>query len=243
MGVPDEPALRMPDPRFSTALRARLSCPRPAACDLNSGITTHCQHRYADSGVVCGCILDDQGRHAATCPVGGGPERGHNAIVEWLAAWLTEQTGWKVLTEQWVAEWTRLDGEGGAQLGRLDVPFTDHAGTKTYADVCVPAAYTTDDDERDRRAQEDGRAAALACDEKRRRYPASSNPTCSLVPFVVEALGRPSEDAVGLLRAMAAGLPKNRGATLDRAWRRLSVLVQTRLAENLLAAEQPRAPR
>ena len=65
------------------------------------------------------------------------------------------------------------------------------------------------------------------------------------MPFVVEALGRPSADAAAFLRAVAraSGPREPRAAVLDRAWRRLSVLVQTRLAETLLAAELPRAPR
>jgi hypothetical protein len=132
---------------------------------------------------------------------------------------------------------------GHVELAKLDLGFTDHAGTETWVDVCIPSPHTTVADERRVRAQSDGRAAGQACAGKHERYRADRKPGSSLVAFVVEAYGRPSAEAAEMMRAMAAGSPRVRAATLGRAWRHLSVRVQTRRAELLLAAELPRAPR
>ena len=59
----------------------------------------------------------------------------------------------------------------------------------------------------------------------------------ALVPFVVEALGRPGPQAMQLLRAMAPQDPTVRGLELTRAWAELSTLIQVRRANLLLASE------
>ena len=58
-----------------------------------------------------------------------------------------------------------------------------------------------------------------------------------MVPFVVEARGRPGACAVQLLRAMAPQDPATRGTELRRAWAELSTLVQIRRANLQIAAE------
>ena len=63
------------------------------------------------------------------------------------------------------------------------------------------------------------------------------------MPFVIEALGRPSTEAVALLRALASSDPIERSTQLSEAWREVSVITQTRLAELYLSAERPRPPR
>ena len=93
------------------------------------------------------------------------------------------------------------------------------------------------------RAREDGRAALRKVQEKLQTYPGHKNPGESLVPFVFEALGRPSDDAVAFLRALAPTEPRARALVLRRAWREISMIIQTRLAELYLSAELPRLPR
>ena len=61
-----------------------------------------------------------------------------------------------------------------------------------------------------------------------------------MVPFVVEALGRLSPDAEGLLRALAPVEKQTRSVVLRRAKQSLSVVIQTRLADLLLSAERSR---
>ena len=60
------------------------------------------------------------------------------------------------------------------------------------------------------------------------------------MPFAVEALGRLSPEAQGLLNALAPADKKVRSQVLRTAKQTLSVLVQTRLAELLLSAEPGR---
>lgn len=82
-------------------------------------------------------------------------------------------------------------------------------------------------------------AAADMVARKRRRYKPEKNPGVGLVPFVIETLGRVSPEAQALLRAMAPS-DERRSTVLRDARQTLAVLVQTRLAEQLLSAEAGR---
>ena len=75
---------------------------------------------------------------------------------------------------------------------------------------------------------------------KRSKYPQPKSPATPMVPFVVEALGRQSPEAHGLLAAVAPADKKVRSQVLRTAKQTLSVLVQTGLAELLLSAEPGR---
>ena len=75
---------------------------------------------------------------------------------------------------------------------------------------------------------------------KRSKYPAAKSPATPMVPFVVEAFGRLSPEAHGLLAAVAPADKKERSQVLRTAKQTLSVLVQTGLAEMLLSAEPGR---
>ena len=57
-----------------------------------------------------------------------------------------------------------------------------------------------------------------------------------LVPFVLEALGRPGESAIALLRSVAPVEQELRGPVLGAAWQSLSAILQEELAEALLTA-------
>ena len=56
------------------------------------------------------------------------------------------------------------------------------------------------------------------------------------MPFVVEVLGRPGEDAMSLLRSFAPSDAEERSNILGAAWQTLSVISQTAHAEQLLSA-------
>ena len=100
-----------------------------------------------------------------------------------------------------------------------------------YLDVVIPDAATSNPEWRRRRACRDGVAAARAEDTKRLRYPGPG-----LVPFAVEALGRPGESAKAFMRSLAPVDAAERTVFLGSAWQTLSVLVQIGNAELLLAA-------
>ena len=109
--------------------------------------------------------------------------------------------------------------------------FNNSHGQRVYLDVVVPAAGTTNPETARSRAARDGAAAARAADGKRLRYPGPD-----LVPFAVEALGRPGRDAATFLRSLAPSDPEARSAVLGAAWQSLSVILQTANAELLLSA-------
>ena len=79
------------------------------------------------------------------------------------------------------------------------------------------------------RAARDGEAAARAEDGK---CFLDSGP--DLAPFAVEALGRPSEDAIALLRAFP---PTSGLGSIGSAWQSFAALLQAQTAELLTAAE------
>ena len=63
------------------------------------------------------------------------------------------------------------------------------------------------------------------------RYPGPD-----LVPFAVEALGRPGKGAVAFLRSLAPADPELRSAALGSSWQALSATLQVENAELLLSA-------
>ena len=224
------------------ALRARLRMARPGFdISLESSVhATHCQHANTSSGVFCGLPLDQH--DPARCAVGGAFVRGHNQLRDFLARWVGEQTGQPTAIEQLVTPWHRRLPSGEFEMAKLDVSCMIGI-TRTHIDVAYTNARTEQVNERNHRAKEDGRAAAQKVLQKRTRYPPAANPGESLVPFVIEALGRPSTEAVALLRALASSDPIERSTQLSEAWREVSVITQTRLAELYLSAERPRPPR
>jgi hypothetical protein len=113
----------------------------------------------------------------------------------------------------------------------LDVYFLDADGRDTYVDVTIVDAASDSLELERGRVHRDGAAASSAEDRKRLRYPGPS-----LVPFSIEALGRPGDAAATLLRSLAPTDPDERSVCLRDAWQSLSVLVQTWNAELLLSA-------
>ena len=244
---PELPDHKMSDDYLAAAIRRRLRLTR-AACACVPGSPSHCKHRTKE-GAICGEPLDARDFHAATCNVGGGVDFGHNALRDWLAGWIEEVTGRRAPTEEYVTAWDRpkvpaeTDPETGLpkiEHARLDVSFIDGTGRRAYVDVAVTSAGTTRAAERAKRAATDGAAADDMVRTKRSRYPPHKNPGCSMVPFVVEALGRLSPDAEDLLRALAPVDKQTRSVVLRRAKQSLSVVIQARLADLLLSAERSR---
>ena len=67
---------------------------------------SHCNHRPRTGG-ICGAQLDALDFHAGTCDCGGGVIQRHNAIRDWLAAWIERFTGRPTDTEEYVVAWNR----------------------------------------------------------------------------------------------------------------------------------------
>ena len=133
-----------------------------------------------------------------------------------------------------MTKWERVvRGADGDRIerARLDVAFNNHHGQRVYLDAVITTAATTNPETARSRAARDGAAAARSEDGKRLRYPGPD-----LVPFALEALGRPGRDAARFLRSLAPLDPERRSATLGATWQSLSVLLQTENAELLLSA-------
>ena len=230
---------RLCDEYLYTSLRRRLRVAHPAHDPARMlAPSTHCKHRKA-SGLVCDEELDARGHHAAYCSSGGGSVHGHDAIVKWLAAWITQWSGLPASTEQYVPAWDRTNSVGLVERARLDVSFVDAEGRRAYADVAVTSAFSIEQSVVLRRAQEPGLAALEMVRAKRARYRPEDNVHAALVPFVVESLGRVSAEARALIRSLAPDGP-DRSVVIRSALQDLAVLVQTRLAEQLLSAEAGR---
>ena len=240
----------MPNDHFLVAGRVRLRVPHPAHLGRRppTGQAQQCGHRYVQTQTQCNGVLDSRGLHGLVCEVGGGVVHRHNRLRDWLAGLVRTLSGKTVAIEQYVPQWDRVVRVRGAdtiERARLDVAFVNFHGQRVYLDVVVPTAGTTNPESARSRAARDGAAAARAEDGKRVRYPGPE-----LVPFAVEALGRPGRAAVSFLRSLAPAEPEQRSAVLGSAWQSLSVLLQTENAELLLSSAgsggggcRPRGPR
>ena len=191
--------------------------------------------------------------HAVHCNAGGGVIASHNAIRDWLAKKLHTWTGNQTLTEQFVPRWDRqvpvrdsaghveTDASGAVKTklvrAKLDVQFYDTKGRLTYADVHVVSTQSVNISILQSYAAKPGKAAEDGEKSKRLKYKPAANPHAALVPFVLEALGRPGASAMNLLRAMAPKDATSRSSELRQAWCELSTLVQIRQADLLINAE------
>ena len=237
---PDGCGMHMPDSHFRTAVRRRLCLPHPGfdASPRTATPSTHCKH-HTHKGVLCGKELDAFGRHAGGCKIQGLPTIWHNTIRDWLVKWIAEQTGRPVSAEPKVPEWNYQENERVVEA-QLDGGFCDRRRGLVYFDVHIVSATTTNIDPHWLRnhAATDGGALTRGVRNKRTKYPPEKHPRATLVPFVLEALGRPSEEALDLLRALAPASLSERAAVLGSAYHELSTLLALRQAELLLSAER-----
>ena len=120
---------------------------------------------------------------------------------------------------------------------RLDGGFHYPKGGLGFFDVVIPDATTTDASVISVRAHNEGSAAHEAVLFKTNKYSPEKYPGATLVPFAVEALGRPSDPALQLFRDLAPTEASERAAVLKDAHYRLSTLIAMRQAELQMSAE------
>ena len=205
---------------------------------------------------------DVKGIHPQLCNVGGGVDRRHNSLRDWLRTWLVRVCHVPAAeVEQHVPAWDKwvqarcpvtnvlrvrsvwragvevVEPVTVLQQAILDVAFRDDEGTEVYVDVAYANALSDDAAASLRAARTAGKAASEREDAKRRRYPPAANPHAELVPFVLEARGRLGAEVLPFLRQHAPAEEPLRSAALARATRELSILTQRGLAALLLAAE------
>ena len=221
---PTGPENQLANPHFLTAVALRLRLPPPP------GSSGSCSHRRP-GGQPCGVDLCADPAHPLVCPVGGSTCVRHDAVRDWLAAWLKARGAAGVATEQWVPAWDRPRRDGyGVEAARLDVAFADPVGGMLYIDVSdTSAACGAGTPEGRNRATRNGAAAAAMEERKHRRYPGGG-----LVPFVLEAHGRLGLEAQSLLRRWAAD-----DADLCAARQALAATLQRANADAYVSAVRP----
>ena len=214
----------MPDAHFTVAVRHRLRA------NVFPTTTGECQHTYVDSRRRCGHALDARGRHSRVCKIGGGVDARHNKIRDWLAKFVSSMIGREALTEQFAPHWNRVR-RGVMERARLDFVYDNVQGRRVYVDVAVVETRAVDPHEVRQRAATDGKAAAQEEDSKRLRYPGPS-----LIPFVLESMGRLGESADALLRALVPADQPDRAKILGAARQSLSVALQMANAELMVSS-------
>ena len=146
-GNSGDKVLMMPEDEGVTAMRARMRIPYPSYLSRFRrvrGPAQQCNHQYSKGSAVCGqCLVRADGSadaamvHAQLCNVGGGVDRRHNALRDWLRDWLVTvcHVPWAD-TEQHVAEWDRWV--------RAKCPITGalRAGATGPAPAVVPGFQT-----------------------------------------------------------------------------------------------------
>ena len=224
----------MPNEHFQVSVRDRLLLPL-----FPEGAT--CLHR-AGTGRVCGEALDRRGHHARKCCVGGALLARHNRLRDWSASAWTNAFTVPTSTEQHVPAWDLqvLDedtGEVRVEKAILDVATSDPTtGAPLWFDITVTCAHSDNAELLRSRVKRDGRAASDAAANKRRRYAAAG---ASLVPVAFEDGGRPSEDAVALIRRCGAAQEGDEGdgCSTARLWQQVSTILQLGNAEMVLTAK------
>ena len=156
--------------------------------------------------------------HACTCPVGGGIVRRHNRASRYLCSWLNDgRSSCEALLEQrtiWPAGVMDITAGTGSQ--------------QVWIDVAIVSASSSSTRELAHRAKVDGAAARTEEQVKRQRYGAR------VVPFVVEAGGRPGPSARSVL-SYAIDEPT---VSIDvaNAWQALSNVIQAETAISIINA-------
>ena len=204
-----EDAFILPDDHLKVAIRRRLRLCCPGFCrkpHTGSSSSSQCKHKaHTGARTVCGKDMDAFGRHAGSCHVGGLIDLWHDNVRNWLLKWVAKMTGRPTFEEPLVSEWNYyiLDENNQPKLvqAQLDGGFVDRKGKVGFFDVAIVAAHSTSEQVALARAHVDGLAAKQEADEKRRTYPPAKHPRATLVPFVLESLGRPSEEAVHFLQS------------------------------------------
>jgi hypothetical protein len=157
-------------------------------------------------------------------------------VRDWTAKVYERNTGRPTSTEQRVPEWDMVDPDTG-ELERavLDMATSDYrTGRPLWLDAVITCEHSEDLSRQRARAVTDGCAAALAANAKRSRYALAG---CGLVPFSMEAGGRPSEEAAAWVRACGAtAVVEDGGVCTGALWHQLSSLIQLGNGEMLLSA-------
>ena len=203
--APSDDSVWMDDLHFKTSVTQRLGGHLRPASDAAQN---RCHHRGAAG--VCLSLLDGEGIHAKTCPVGGHVIARHDRAVRWLYRWLSQG---RLNSEP------RLEQVLPEESGRLDLVFQD-SGTTVWVDLAVTAAATTSARTTAANARKDGGAARAEEAVKRSRYHSRAT------PFVLESGGRAGASALSFVRRFSRVAGEGYSTSPAHAWVCLSSAVQ-----------------
>ena len=215
--TPPEGEPPVDDKYFKVAVRRRLRCPT-----LVPQQSLTCCHRSRD-GRPCGAVLPaDNGHHAVCCSRGGGTVARHGAVRDTLAAWLRDDLGLSVHTEQEVPRW-----HTARERAVLDLVYAGPAANTVKMDVSVVDGATT----------HRGVRQAKWCLARRERTKHHRYPGPGLVPFVLDTRGRWGHEAMAWLRAVARTVPQDlRADAMARCRYKVSVALQRGVADQVWSA-------
>ena len=219
--APSDDSVWMDDFHFKTSIVQRLGGHlRP----LQEDAQHRCQHTGAAG--VCLSLLDSEGIHAKTCPVGRHVIARHDRAIWWLHRWLSQgRLNCEPRLEQVLPE----------ESCRLDLIFQDR-GTTVWVDLAVTAAATTSARTTATYARKDGGAARAEEAVKRSRYHSRAT------PFVIESGGRAGTSALTFVRRFSQVAGEGYSTSPAHAWTCLSSALQIGNAEIELAAFGSGAP-
>ena len=80
--------------------------------------------------------MDDEGKHAVICQMGGGPTKRHNAVRDALYDWFTGM-GRQAGKEMDIPDWGRWNAKGEWERAVLDVVYHDIQRGRVCVDVAV----------------------------------------------------------------------------------------------------------
>ena len=103
------------------------------------------------------------------------------------------------------------------ERAKLVVSFVADEGVQGYVAVAYTNACSFDAATTLRAARTPGKAASEREEHKRQRYPPEAHPPAALIPFVVEARGRPGAEVLPFLQQHAPAADAARSAALGPA--------------------------
>jgi hypothetical protein len=206
-------------------LRVGVPCPGGERCHHRGARGTICGTACLVGSAVDGQDRPDGGRHAVTCPLGGGVMRRHAAVCDTLGQWLRER-GHAVTREQVVTQWSSEEDKA-----ILDIVSEGSSHGPQYVDVVIT----------DSAVSGQGRLAMLQI-RKRERGKHCRYPHAGLTAFALDTRGMWGQEARAFAAKTVAHLPPEDRVPVVRDLRvRIARALQGAVADQMASAAAPPA--
>ena len=212
---------------FQVSLARRLMLPHSAASHAANILPT-CPNVSAAKR-TCACLIDDYQLLCMICKSGGGVDQRHSALARCPADLITAHTGTKAYIEQSLPWLTHTNSNGQTEMARVDVVVALH-GITYYMDTAIVSPFSSSISLMTAASARPGYMAKREEKKKFERYP-----RINLVPFILEATGRPGYHAQKFIKQLYSDADHPPTAIRD-AW----TAIQTTL-HNSIFKQQLRA--